>query len=292
MSILVDNKTRVICQGLTGKEATFHSELNIAYGTYIVAGVTPGKGGQKHLGLPIFNTVKEACAATSANTTIIYVPEDFCKDAILEALDAGIKLIISVTENVPMHDMLEIKMYLKKYPQARLIGPQSPGIITPGECNIGTIPGEIFMHGKVGIISRSATLLYEAAQQLTQMGIGQSTCVGMGNDILRGTNYIDFLSLFEKDLQTDIILLLGESSGMSENQAAAYIQQYIKKPVIAHLAGITAYRGKRMGHAGAIITEGKETIAIKYAMLRAAHVHVVYSMMEIGKKIVELHHKE
>ena len=287
MSILVDKNTRVICQGFTGAQGTFHSEQSIDYGTTMIGGVTPGKGGQKHLGLPVFNTVAEAYDKTGADASVIYVPAPFCKESIIEAVDAGIRLIVCITEGIPTLDMLIAK---EKCDQAgvRLVGPNCPGVITPGECKIGIMPGHIHLPGKVGIVSRSGTLTYEAVKQTTDYGFGQSSCVGIGGDPIPGSNFIDILELFENDEQTEAIVMIGEIGGTAEEEAAAYIKADVTKPVVAYIAGVTAPPGKRMGHAGAIISGGKGTADEKFGALNDAGVKTVRSLAEIGSGLREI----
>ena len=287
MSILLSKNTRVICQGFTGSQGTFHSEQAIQYGTKMVGGVTPGKGGQIHLGLPVFNTVKDAIRDTGAEASVIYVPAPFCKDSILEAAFAGIKLIVCITEGIPTLDMLDVKVKCDEL-GVRLIGPNCPGVITPGESKIGIMPGNIHKRGKVGIVSRSGTLTYEAVKQTTDYGFGQSSCVGIGGDPIPGSNFIDILSLFENDDQTEAIVMIGEIGGTAEEEAAAYIKANVRKPVVSYIAGVTAPAGKRMGHAGAIISGGKGTATEKFAALQDAGVKTVRTLADIGKGIKEI----
>lgn len=287
MSILINKDTRVLCQGFTGKQGSFHSEQAIAYGTRMVGGVTPGKGGQTHLELPVFNTVADAVEQTGADATMIYVPAPFCADAILEAADAGIKVIVCITEHIPVLDMLKVKAALENS-DSYLIGPNCPGIITSGESKIGIMPGAIHKKGRVGIISRSGTLTYEAVHQTTQNGLGQTTCIGIGGDPIQGMNFIDCLELFEQDPETEGVVMVGEIGGNAEEQAAEYIKDNFSKPVVSYIAGVTAPAGKRMGHAGAIIAGGKGTADEKFAALQEAGVATVNSPSKLGMKMKQL----
>ena len=286
MSVLINKDTRVICQGFTGGQGTFHSEQALSYGTQLVGGVSPGKGGTTHLGLPVFNTVRDAVEATGATATVIYVPAPFCKDAILEAIDAGIKLIVTITEGIPTLDMLDVKVKLQET-GVRMIGPNCPGVITPGECKIGIMPGHIHKPGKVGIVSRSGTLTYEAVKQTTDEGFGQSTCVGIGGDPIPGSNFIDILEMFQNDPQTEGIIMVGEIGGDAEEAGAEYIKAHVKKPVAGFIAGASAPAGKRMGHAGAIASGGSGTAEGKFAAMEAAGVTTVKSPGDLGAAIAK-----
>ncbi len=289
MSILINKQTKLICQGFTGKQGTLHSQGAIDYGTNFVGGVTPGKGGQTHLDRPVFNTVKDAVKATGADATMIYVPAAYCKDSILEAAEAGIKIIACITEGIPTLDMLEVKYVLQNsYPDVVMIGPNCPGLITPGECKMGIMPGHIHLPGKVGIVSRSGTLTYEAVKQTTELGFGQTTCVGIGGDPIPGSNFIDILARFEQDPATQAIVMVGEIGGTGEEEAAEFIKHNITKPMVAYIAGVTAPAGKRMGHAGAIISGGKGTAAEKFAALEAAGVATTKNPAQIGLRLKEV----
>jgi succinyl-CoA synthetase alpha subunit len=286
MSILVNKRTAVLCQGFTGKQGSFHSEQSIAYGTRLVGGVTPGRGGERHLGLPVFDTMRDAVAATGATASMIYVPAAHAADSILEAAAAGVELVVCITEGVPVNDMIRVKAALFGS-GVRLVGPNCPGVITPGECKIGIMPGFIHKRGCIGVVSRSGTLTYEAVFQTTNNGLGQSTCVGIGGDPVRGLNFIEVIELFERDRQTEGIVMVGEIGGGDEEAAAEHIRQFVTKPVVAYIAGVTAPPGKRMGHAGAMIAGGKGTAADKFAALEAAGVHTVRSPAELGSAMLQ-----
>jgi len=287
MSILVDKNSKIVCQGITGNQGSFHTKQCIEYGSRVVAGVTPGRGGDEHLGVPVFDTMRDAVAETGADVSMIYVPAPFAADAILEAADSGVRLVVCITEGIPVLDMVRVKSALRDH-ECRLIGPNCPGIITPGECKIGIMPGFIHMRGRIGVVSRSGTLTYEAVYQTTQNELGQSTCIGIGGDPVRGMNFIECLELFEADPDTDGIIMVGEIGGTDEEAAAEYIQSHVSKPLVAYIAGVTAPPGKRMGHAGAIVAGGKGTATAKFEALDAAGVATVRSPAELGSRMREI----